>query len=71
MLAPRFFPLWDSGIAQRAYHLYRRDANDYWRLVQYTREQVKAAGAELAIATNPVKAIDEYNYCRYTLGVAF
>jgi len=69
MLAPRFFPLWDTTIAERAYRLHRRDAADYWKLVVYTREQALAVGGELGLGRNPVKAIDEYNYCRYTLGL--
>jgi hypothetical protein len=68
MLAPRFCPLWDGFIAERAYGLYARDARDYWRLVWATAEQVKSIGGEAALGRNPIKAIDEYNYCRYTLG---
>jgi hypothetical protein len=67
MLAPRFCPLWDGFIAQ-AYGLYARDDRDYWRLVCATAEQVRSVGGEVALGRNPIKAIDEYNYCRYTLG---
>lgn len=67
MLAPRFCPLWDGFIAERAYGLYVRDERDYWRLVCATAEQVKSVGGEDALGRNPIKAIDEYNYCRYTL----
>jgi hypothetical protein len=68
MLAPRFFPLWDGFIAAQAYGLYARDDRDYWRLLCATAEQVKSVGGEAALGRNPIKAIDEYNYCRYTLG---
>lgn len=68
MLAPRFFPLWDGFIAAQAYGLYARDDRDYWRLLCATAEQVKGVGGEAALGRNPIKAIDEYNYCRYTLG---
>jgi len=67
LLAPRFFPLWDVAIAEVAYGLYARDDRDYWRLVCATAEQVAAVGGEAALGRNPIKAIDEYNYCRYTL----
>ncbi|HEX7431587.1 MAG TPA: hypothetical protein VF293_05285 [Candidatus Limnocylindrales bacterium] len=67
LLAPRFFPLWDGAIAATAYGLYARDARDYWRLLCATAEQVEAVGGEAALDRNPIKAIDEYNYCRYTL----
>ena len=67
MLAPRFCPLWDGFIAAQAYGLYARDDRDYWRLVCATAEQVKSVGGEAALGRNPIKAIDEYNYCRYTL----
>jgi hypothetical protein len=68
MLAPRFCPLWDGFIAAQAYGLYARDDRDYWRLVSATAEQVKSIGGEAALGRNPIKAFDEYNYCRYTLG---
>jgi hypothetical protein len=67
VLAPRFFPLWDGPIAGAAYGLYARDDRDYWRLLCATAEQVEAVGGEAALGRNPLKAIDEYNYCRYTL----
>lgn len=67
LLAPRFFPLWDGAIAATAYGLYARDARDYWQLLCATARQVEAVGGEGALGRNPIKAIDEYNYCRYTL----
>jgi len=67
LLAPRFFPLWDGAIAATAYGLYARDDRDYWRLLCATAQQVEAVGGEGALGRNPIKAIDEYNYCRYTL----
>jgi len=67
ILAPRFFPLWDGPIAAVAYGLYARDDRDYWRLVCATAAQVASVGGEAVLGRNPVKAIDEYNYCRYTL----
>ena len=68
LLACRFFPLWDGAIAARAYGLYARDDRDYWRLVSAAAAQVRDLGGEEVVGRNPLKAIDEYNYCRYTLG---
>lgn len=68
LLAPRFFPLWDAAIAVQAYGLYRRDDIDYWQLMRSTHRQVVGFGGEAALGRNALKAIDEYNYCRYTLG---
>ena len=70
LLAPRFFPLWDSEIAARGYHLYQRDDIDYWLLLEAVRDQSAAVGGEQGLGGNPVKAVDEYNYCRYTLNEA-
>jgi hypothetical protein len=68
LTARRFFPLWDNRIANRAYHLYALDARDYWRLMVAVCNQVRASGGEDALGRNAVRAIDQYNYCRYTLG---
>ena len=67
LLAPRFFPVWDGAIAEKAYGLHSRDDRDYWRLLRATAEQVEVVGGEAALGRNPIKAIAEYNYCRYTL----
>jgi hypothetical protein len=69
MLAPRLFPLWDATIAQKGYHLIRRDADDYWLFVNYIREQALALGGESGIGRNYVKSLNEYNYSRFTLGL--
>jgi hypothetical protein len=69
--APRFFPLWDSIIAPKAYGLYQRNAASYIRLIQMTQRQIEEAGGESAFSLNPVKAIDEWNYCRFTLKTSF
>jgi hypothetical protein len=71
LLAPRFFPLWDRAIA-RAYGLALRqrgkNAERYCHFMRITKEQVYELGGEQAIGRNPLKAIDEYNYCKYTKG---
>lgn len=69
LLAPHFFPLWDRAIAE-AYGLTLgqkgRNADRYCRLMSIAKGQVQALGGEQNIGRNPLKAIDEYNYCRYT-----
>lgn len=69
LLAPRFFPLWDRAIAA-AYRLPLQgkgeNAERYCRFMKKVKEQVERLGGEKAIGRNPLKAIDEYNYCKYT-----
>jgi len=71
LLAPRFFPLWDREIAT-AYGLTLQKTGKngrlYCQFMQITQRQVEALGGEQAIGRNPLKALDEYNYCRYTKG---
>jgi hypothetical protein len=71
LLAPRFFPLWDRAIAD-AYSLplrpRGRNAERYWRFMGIVKKQVQSLGGEQAIGRSPLKAIDEYNYCKYTKG---
>jgi len=71
LLAPRFFPLWDRAIAD-AYSLSLRprgrNAERYWRFMGIVKKQVQSLGGEQAIGRNPLKAIDEYNYCKHTKG---
>jgi hypothetical protein len=66
-----FFPLWDRAIAE-AYGLALRqrgrNAERYCCFMRITKEQCKELGGEQTIGRNPLKAIDEYNYCKYTKG---
>ncbi len=69
LLAPRFFPLWDRAIAESyALPLSRAGTNAvrYYAFMLITRAQVAALGGEEATGRNPLKAIDEFNYCRIT-----
>jgi hypothetical protein len=72
LLAPRFFPLWDRGIATKGYHLnlrkVGRNADTYCRFMEITKAQCDELGSGDAIGRNLLKAIDEYNYCKYTRG---
>lgn len=65
--APSFFPIWDSLIAPKAYGMYRRDAEAYVRLIEVTKLQIESAGPTV-FSENPVKQIDEWNYCRFSIG---
>ncbi len=71
LLAPRFFPLWDRTIAE-AYDLplgkIGTNADRYYRFMQIVRGQIQSLGGEQTIGRNPLKAIDEYNYCKHTKG---
>jgi hypothetical protein len=69
LLAPEFFPLWDTRIAT-AYRLRLRprpakNGDLYWRFVAEARDQcldLKRQGPALA---HPLKLIDEFNYCKH------
>ena len=67
LLAPRFFPLWDRGIAA-GYGLSLGqkglNAERYWGFMSKVREQCQRLGCELG--PNPLKALDEYNYWKYS-----
>jgi len=69
LLAPRFFPLWDRAIA-KAYGVALvkkgNNASRYCRFIRITKEQSHALGGEQTIGRNPLKAIDEFNYSKYT-----
>jgi hypothetical protein len=68
LLAPRFFPLWDRAIAT-AYGLslgrMGENAGRYWLFMQVAREQIRQLGKSYT-GVNPLKSLDEYNYCVYT-----
>ncbi len=69
LLAPRYFPLWDRAIAN-AYELSLgpkgSNGDRYCCFMRITKKQSEKLGGEASIGRNPLKAIDEYNYCRYT-----
>lgn len=71
ILAPAFFPLWDRAIA-RSYGLALgvsstgKNARRYFDFMGCAKKQIESLGGEKAIGRNPLKAIDEYNYCKFT-----
>jgi len=67
LLAPGFFPIWDRTIAQK-YGQWLGPAGSngkkYWRFMAICQRQCREL--KNASCTNPLKSIDEYNYCKYT-----
>jgi hypothetical protein len=72
LLAPDFFPLWDRAIAE-AYGVYLgprgKNGKKYFGFMETTKTQVLRLRKERKGKRHLVKAVDEFNYCRYTLGV--
>lgn len=67
LLAPRFFPLWDTKIAA-AYKVAKgNQAECYCSFMKISKEQSVCLGGEKGIGRNPLKALDEYNYWKFTL----
>lgn len=66
LLAPLFFPLWDRGMTL-AYRIYLKpvgqNAESYLRWMDLTIGQIRALGGWDVIPGNPLKAIDQFNYC--------
>lgn len=72
LLAPSFFPIWDTKI-RRGYGLgeARRghNATRYWEFMQMVKDQCHQFGGDKKIRRNALKALDEFNYVKYTLGL--
>lgn len=69
ILAPRFFPIWDRTIAYKyGFYLQERGKNSkkYCDFIGIAKKQYEYLKNELREDENPLKAIDEYNYCKYT-----
>ena len=69
LLAPRFFPLWDDRIA-KAYGFHGRSADEYAQFMKIVQDQCRSLHENSARWGDMLKALDEYNYCRYTLGAS-
>ena len=76
LLAPGFFPLWDAAIL-KGYGMekspYRgcTDAERYVAFMKITKAQLACLGDFSSFTDNPLKSLDEYNYCRFTKKVPF
>jgi len=71
LLAPGFFPLWDRRIASTygsGLGPVGTNAMNYCRFMSCAKEQYASVKGQLPESENPLKSIDEYNYCRYTKG---
>jgi hypothetical protein len=71
LLAPPFFPLWDRSIAKvYGVNLDRNYAPiEYVRFMHLVKNQCKALADQGATWPDLLKAIDEYNYCKFTLNL--
>jgi hypothetical protein len=71
LLAPRYFPLWDAAI-RKGYgansSASRRDADCYLQFMEAVQRECEMLGGEGGIGRNPLKALDEFNYCHYSRG---
>ncbi len=70
LMAPGFFPLWDNEIAAKQRCRLGKagtNAHRYLRFFECCKEQVLHLAAVDPTITDPLKAIDEYNYVTYTL----
>jgi hypothetical protein len=69
LLAPRFFPLWDRAIAE-AYKVglgvAGSNGDRYWKFVLIAQRQCEELSRADLECQNPLKSIDEFNYCKHT-----
>jgi hypothetical protein len=67
LLAPRLFPLWDNAIAKaNGVRILGRgeNAKRYCFFMTAMKEQIEALGGQKRIGRNPLKALDEFYYCK-------
>jgi hypothetical protein len=76
LLAPGFFPLWDAAILKG----YGMEKGEYWQaenperyvaFIRISKVQIDNLGNFGSLTDNPLKGLDEYNYCRFTKNVRF
>jgi hypothetical protein len=75
LLAPRFFPLWDTAIAAEYGVPLRkagRNAERYYTFMLTVKADIERLGGrdavERAAGISALKALDEYAYCKFTAG---
>lgn len=76
LLAPGLFPLWDAAILkgyglEKGEYRNRTDAERYIAFIRIAKAQIDNLGDFSSVTDNPLKSLDEYNYCRFTKKVAF
>ncbi len=67
VLAPAFCPLWEGEIAKQAYRV-PLDGAGYVAMMRAVQVQLANLGNTTTLGGNPLKLIDEYNYCHYAKG---
>ena len=72
LLAPGFFPIWDTKIA-KAYMVggTKRagyNADRYVTFMSLVQEQCRKLPSTRTLGRNQLRALDEFNFCRYTRG---
>jgi hypothetical protein len=67
LLAPKFFPLWDRAIA-KAYNV-KCSGDGYMAFMEIAKKQCRALADEGAVWPDLLKAVDEYNYCTFTMKI--
>lgn len=75
LLAPSYFPLWDANILhgygmEKGKYRHLPDEARYLEFMKITKTQLDNLGDLLGLS-NPLKSLDEYNYCRFTRNVRF
>lgn len=70
LLAPRFFPLWDRAIA-KAYlgggmQKAGKNVDRYLRFMELVQGQYESLPDARTLGRYQLRALDEFNYCRYT-----
>jgi len=71
LLAPDFFPLWDSEIAKeygrqlQLSEVAKQSADGYWAFMKATKRQYDNVEGEWRLDVGLLKLLDEYNYCKY------
>ena len=75
LLAPDFFPLWDSEIAKeygrqlQLSEVAKQSAEGYWAFMKATKRQYDNVEGEWRLDVGLLKLLDEYNFCKYKLGL--
>lgn len=70
LLAPRFFPLWDTKIAKEylggGMKKAGKNADRYLRFMELVQGQCERLPDARTLGRYQLRALDEFNYCRYT-----
>jgi len=76
LLAPHFFPLWDKAILkgyglEKGEYRHQTDAERYVAFVRLSKAQIDRIPDFRSFTDNPLKSLDEFNYCLFTKKVVF